>query len=134
MGIFMVYIIWQKIFFISNCTRYLVSSIIEKVVEMDFMCWPNSQCFSPFISKWLFIKISIYHIILVNALKNPICEVKMIKLLTWFKICGIACEINIINFVKVKNNSNVFGVYLHFSIHITCICFIQIYSNAPWYK
>jgi hypothetical protein len=33
------------------------------------MHWPNSQCLSRSISKLLFVKFSIYHILMVNALK-----------------------------------------------------------------
>jgi hypothetical protein len=32
---------------------------------MDFVYWPNSQYLSPSISKWLFVKISIYLIIFI---------------------------------------------------------------------
>jgi len=37
---------------------------------MDFMYYPNSQCLLSFISKWLSIEISIYHVLMVNALKK----------------------------------------------------------------
>jgi hypothetical protein len=45
--------------------------------------------------------------------KNHICEMKIIKIFTWFKVHGITCEINITNFIKVKQHLNSFSMYIY---------------------
>jgi hypothetical protein len=37
---------------------------------MDFTHFLNSQCLSPSISKWLFVKISIFYILMINTLRK----------------------------------------------------------------
>jgi hypothetical protein len=41
---------------------------------------------------------------------------KIIKLFTWFKLCGIAYEIVTTSFIKLKVNS-IFLIYFYFLIH-----------------
>jgi hypothetical protein len=80
---------------------------------MDIMHWPNSHWLSLSISKRLFIQISNYDLYMVNTLKKkPMCEMKIwtssYGSQSWFKLCGITCEINVTNFINCKNHFNFF--------------------------
>jgi len=46
--------------------------------------WPTSYFLLSTIWKWPFVKILIYHIFMVNALRKPICNMIIIKFFTWF--------------------------------------------------
>jgi hypothetical protein len=70
----------------------------------------------------MFIKISIYHILIVKALEKPKFFDENYQNFshgsqTCFKICGITCEIYNTNFIKVKNHLNFAKVYLNFLLH-----------------
>jgi hypothetical protein len=89
--------------------------------EIDFMHWPNSQCLSLFIFKWLFVKISIYHILMVNAIKRlNLSNEKDQTFHMGQTICEITFEIYIY-------------IYIHFWYIILGVIFMQIYSNPSWY-
>jgi hypothetical protein len=94
--------------------------------ERDFMYWPNSQCMSCSISKCLIVNILIYHIFMLSVLKNPFMRWKLSNFSngsqTWFKICGITCEIYITNFIKVKNHFNCFwNIFIFFNTQLNVL-------------
>ncbi len=57
----------------QNHIRFWFELVNKKTFEMKFYKWPTSHILSSSIWKWLFIKILIFHIIMVITLKqNPI--------------------------------------------------------------
>jgi hypothetical protein len=86
--------------------------------EIDFMHWPNSQCLSLSISKWLFVKISIYHILMVNALKRfNLSDENDETFHMGQTICEITFEIYITNFIHVGSHFNYFWNIFAFLVH-----------------
>jgi hypothetical protein len=78
----MVYIILKNLFQILKCIRYLIWLIIQISVWNGFYALAQLQCLSPSISKYSFIKISIYYKLMSMLWKNPIFEMKIVKLFT----------------------------------------------------
>jgi hypothetical protein len=105
--------------------------------EMDFKHWPNSQCLLPSISKWLFGKISIYHIMLkVNTLKKSQIlwdenyqTFHMVQKHGSKYVQSHVCEIYITNFMKVKNHFNhLWSIFAFFNTQLQ-VYFLYKYFN-----
>ncbi len=80
----------------------------------------HSACHLPFQNNCL-LKFQFTTYLWSTPLKNPVCAMccEINKLFTWFKICEITCEIDITNFIKVKNHFNCFwNIFSFFSTQL----------------
>ncbi len=89
--------------------------------EMKFKKWPTSHILFSSIWKWRFIKTLIYHILMINIPKTPICDMIIIKIFTLLTNLFQSYGITMFNiYYKVHKNKIIliiFWVYLHFLVH-----------------
>ncbi len=82
------------------------------------------------ICKWFFVKISIYHILMIKIVKkNSFMIWKLSKFSNgsqiWFKLCEMTCEITTIFFMKIQNNFNhIWNIFAFLSMlwHVFVSC------------